>query len=100
MVNYEFLNIDAFNFFRNKIIKKKIIKKVMVDWFIETPKNNRPKWKDEHKQGGGNFFNYISHSLYYLEKLLGKLIIKKIYSNNKMKIFNFKSYMQAEKKKN
>ena len=98
MVNYEFLNIDAFNFFRNKIIKKKIIKKVTVNWFIKIPKNNRSKWKDEHKQGGGNFFNYISHSFYYLEKLLGKLIIKKIYSNNKMKIFNFKSYMQVEKK--
>ena len=100
MVNYEFLNIDAFNFFRSKILKKINIKKVTVNWFIKIPTNNRSKWKNKHKQGGGNFFNYIGHSLYYLEKLLGKLIIKKVYSNNKMKIFNLKSNMQVEKKKN
>ena len=99
IVNYEFLNIDAFNFFRNKIIEKIIIKKVTVDWFIKIPAHNRSKWKGEHKQGGGNFFNYISQSLYYLEKLLGKFFIKAVYSNNQKKIFNFKSYMQAEKKK-
>ena len=99
MVNYEFLNIDAFNFFRNKILKKINIKKVTVNWFIKIPANNRSKWKNKHKQGGGIFFNYIGHSLYYLEKLLGKLIIKKVYSNNKMKIFNLKSNMQVEKKK-
>ena len=88
MVNYEFSEIEAFSFFKNKILKKIKIKKIFLNWFINI--ENRPKatWKENHSKGGGIMFNYICHSIYYLEFLLGKMIKLKtnISFNKKNKI--------------
>ena len=98
MVNYEFLNIEAFNFFKTKLLDKVIVKRVIINWFIKIPSQNRAKWKDKHKLGGGNFFNYICHPLYFLEKLLGKFTVNNVYLKKKAKMFNLKSTMKVDKK--
>ena len=38
MVNYEFGEIDAFNFFRKKIMNNIKINKIYLDWFINVKK--------------------------------------------------------------
>jgi predicted dehydrogenase len=73
--NYEFTNIEAFNFFKKKVLNKIIIKNIKIDWFIKIPKKKRSDWKNKHSLGGGNFFNYICHTLYYLENLFGNFSI-------------------------
>ena len=69
MVNFEFLNLDAFNFLKTKILNKTKILKVKINWFIQFTKKNRSKWKNRHKLGGDIFYNYLCHPFYYLEKL-------------------------------
>ena len=59
MVNYEFPEIDAFNFFKSKILRKKIlINKINLDWIINFRKRPKKNWKDKHKSGGGIMFNF------------------------------------------
>ena len=84
--NYEFANIEAFNFLQKKILNKIHIKNIKINWFMKIPKKNRSIWKNNHSLGGGYFFNYICHTLYYLENLFGNLSIinskiKKIKNN-------------------
>ena len=98
MANYEFLNIEAFNFFKTKLLNKVIVKRVIINWYIKIPSRNRAKWKDKHKLGGGNFFNYICHPLYFLEKLFGKMTVNNVDLKKKAKIFNLKSTMKVDKK--
>ncbi len=80
MVNYEFANIDAFEFLKRKIINKIKIKKIYLDWFINIQKRSKSNWKEQHALGGGIMFNYVCHALYYLEFIFGK--IKAIKSSN------------------
>ena len=65
-VNYEFNKIEAFQTFKNKYFPKIKIKKVDINWIIKIPSKKRSSWKNIHKLGGGNFFNYICHILFYL----------------------------------
>ena len=71
MVNYEFANIDAFEFLKRKIINKIKIKKIYLDWFINIQKRSKSNWKEQHALGGGIMFNYVCHALYYLEFIFG-----------------------------
>ena len=73
MVNYEFINIEAFNYLKKKILNNCTVKKVHIDWYLKTNNRNSSNWKEQHKKGGGIFFNYICHSLYYIEKLFGEI---------------------------
>jgi predicted dehydrogenase len=73
MVNYEFASIDAFQLFKKNIIKKILIKEINLNWLIRLNKKNRNSWKENHNKGGGIIFNYICHSIYYLEFLFGKI---------------------------
>ena len=97
-VNFEFPKIAAFKFLKRNILNKIKIKKIIVDWSIKIPNQKRSSWKNIHSKGGGIFFNYICHSLYYLEYLFGKITInKKIYkpkknpSNLSINFFNSKN---------
>ncbi len=74
MVNYEFGEIDAFDFFKKKIIKNIKISKIYLNWFININKRSSSNWKENHSQGGGIIFNYVCHALYYLEFLFGKIV--------------------------
>ena len=74
MVNYEFPEIDAFLFFKKKIIKNIKINKAYLNWLIDINNKSRKSWKEEHSKGGGIIFNYVCHALYYLEFLFGKII--------------------------
>ena len=100
MVNYEFGEIDAFHFFKNKIIQNIKINKIYLNWFIKI--QNRPvkKWKDNFNKGGGIIFNYACHALYYLENLLGKIVsIKsKITIDKNSKIKSIKADLFFKKK--
>ena len=73
MVNYEFGEIDAFNFFKKKIINNIKVNKVYVEWFINIKKRPNNNWKESHSEGGGIIYNYACHSVYYLEFLFGKI---------------------------
>lgn len=75
-VNFEFPKIESFIFFKERILKNIKINNVDIKWFMKIPRQKRPSWKDIHKKGGGIFYNYISHSIYYLNDLFGELVIK------------------------
>ena len=89
--NYEFANIEAFNFFKKKILNKINIENIKIDWFIKVPIKKRSSWKNKHSHGGGNFFNYICHTLYYLENLFGNLTIHDIEIKKSKNNFHFSS---------
>ena len=74
MVNYEFYEIEAFNYFKKKILKNIKINEIYLNWFININKRSNSNWKENHSQGGGIIFNYVCHALYYLESLFGKII--------------------------
>jgi len=93
-VNFEFPRISAFEFFKKKISKNIKINKISVNWFIQIPHQNRPSWKNDHKKGGGIFFNYICHSLYYLEDLFGKFLLIKSLKNSS----NYNAIFQNQNK--
>ncbi len=73
MVNYEFSNIDAFRFFKKNILKNLKINKIYLNWIIKLNRRSNSNWKENHLEGGGIIFNYICHSIYYLEFLFGKI---------------------------
>lgn len=73
MVNYEFADIGAFAYFKKKIINNIKINKIHLSWFINSKKRSGVNWKENHSRGGGIIFNYICHSIYYLEYLFGKI---------------------------
>ena len=73
MVNYEFAEIDAFLFFKKKIINNIKINKIHLNWFIDINKRSSENWKANHSKGGGIIFNYVCHAIYYLEFLFGKI---------------------------
>ena len=83
IVNYEFPKIAAFKFFKNKILKKIYIKKIQINWTIKISEPKRSSWKNFHDRGGGIFYNYICHSIYYLEDLFGDFVIEKLDKNRK-----------------
>ncbi len=73
MVNYELEEINAFRYFKSYIKKNKLkIKSISIIWNIlnRTKTNN---WKNYHSKGGGLIFNYFCHSIYYIEKIFGKI---------------------------
>tara|TARA_Y100000590_G_scaffold438567_1_gene561527 strand:+ start:3103 stop:4125 length:1023 start_codon:yes stop_codon:yes gene_type:complete len=92
MVNYEFANIGTFNFFKKKIIKNIKIRNIYLNWFINLNKRKAKSWKENHIKGGDIIFNYICHSIYYLEFLFGNInsIKTNIFFNKKKKINSFK----------
>ena len=73
MVNYEFAEIDAFHFFKKKIINNIKINRIYLNWFININKRSDTNWKENHSKGGGIIFNYVCHTIYYLEFLFGKI---------------------------
>ena len=83
IVNYEFPKIAAFKFFRKNILKKINIKKIQINWTIKISQQKRSSWKNSHNRGGGIFYNYICHSIYYLEDLFGDFVIEKLDKNRK-----------------
>ena len=89
-VNFEFPKIKAFKFFKDKILKKIKINKVIINWSIKIPHQKRSNWKNIHNKGGGIFYNYICHSLYYMENLFGKLKIEKFIKDSKKKPSNLR----------
>ena len=74
MVNYEFAEIDAFHFFKKKIINNIKINRIYLNWFININKRSDTNWKENHSKGGGIIFNYVCHAIYYLEFLFGKIV--------------------------
>lgn len=81
MVNYEMMELKAFKYFSSLIRKKKFkINSIEVVWNVL----NRTKvnsWKNYHKNGGGLMFNYYCHSLFYIEKMFGKINSPKLTTN-------------------
>ena len=57
---------------------------------MKIPQQKRSNWKNIHNKGGGIFYNYICHSLYYMENLFGKLKIEKFIKDSKKKPSNLR----------
>jgi len=74
IVNYEFADINAFQFFKKKIRKNLNISKIYLNWFININRRSNNSWKENHSKGGGIFFNYICHTIYYMEYLFGEIV--------------------------
>ena len=98
IVNYEFPKIAAFKFFRKNILKKINIKKIQINWTIKISQQKRSSWKNSHNRGGGIFYNYICHSIYYLEDLFGDFVIKKLDKNRKKNPTSIKIKLRNIKK--
>ena len=98
MVNYEFPKIAAFKFFKKNILKKIYIKKIQINWTIKISQQKRSSWKNSHNRGGGIFYNYICHSIYYLEDLFGDFIIEKLDKNRKKNPTSIKIKLRNIKK--
>ena len=98
MVNYEFPKIAAFKFFKKNILKKINIKKIQINWTIKISQQKRSSWKNSHNRGGGIFYNYICHSIYYLEDLFGDFVIKKLDKNRKKNPTSIKIKLRNIKK--
>ena len=98
IVNYEFPKIAAFKFFKKKILKKIHIKKIQINWTIKISQQKRSSWKNFHNRGGGIFFNYICHSIYYLEDLFGDFVIEKLDKNKKKNPTSIKIKLRNIKK--
>ena len=92
MVNYEFSEINAFNFLKEKIINNIKIDDMHLEWIINIKKRSKTSWKENHSKGGGIMFNYVCHSIYYLEFLFGKINAVKlnIFNEKNSKIKNLK----------
>jgi len=78
MVNYEFAEIDAFLFFKRKIINNIKIKEIHLNWFVNQKKRSNKNWKENHSKGGGIMFNFVCHAIHYLELLFGRIIAVKV----------------------
>ena len=98
MVNYEFPKIAAFKFFKKNILKKIYIKKIQINWTIRISQQKRSSWKNSHNRGGGIFYNYICHSIYYLEDLFGDFVIEKLDKNRKKNPTSLKIKLRNIKK--
>ena len=104
MVNYEFPEIDAFRFFKKKVLKKNFqINKIDLDWIVNARKKSKINWKEDFKSGGGIIFNYACHAIYYLEFLFGKIASTKSNislgkQDNLNSVFYFKSGLSANLK--
>ena len=98
IVNYEFPKIAAFKFFKKNILKKIYIKKIQVNWTIKISQQKRSSWKNSHNRGGGIFYNYICHSIYYLEDLFGDFVIEKLDKNKKKNPTSIKIKLRNIKK--
>ena len=98
MVNYEFPKIAAFKFFKKNILKKIYIKKIQVNWTIKISQQKRSSWKNSHNRGGGIFYNYICHNIYYLEDLFGDFVIEKLDKNRKKNPTSIKIKLKNIKK--
>ena len=98
-VNYEFNNIEAFKIFKKKYFHKLKISKVNVKWLIKIPSKNRSSWKNSHQMGGGNFFNYICHILFYLENFFGILEIYDSKLKNSKNKFELNTKLLTKDKK-
>ena len=98
IVNYEFPKIAAFKFFRKNILKKINIKKIQINWTIKISQQKRSSWKNSHNRGGGIFYNYICHSIYYLEDLFGDFVIEKLDKNRKKNPTSIKIKLRNIKK--
>ena len=83
IVNYEFPKIAAFKFFKKNILKKIYIKKIQINWTIKSSQQKKSSWKNFHNRGGGIFYNYICHTIYYLQDLFGDFIIENVNKNRK-----------------
>ncbi len=98
-VNYEFINIEAFNLFKKKYLPKLKVKKVNINWLIRISSKGRSEWKDDHSKGGGNFYNYICHILFYLEDFFGKIELKKSILKNENNKFKLNTDLYSKNKK-
>lgn len=77
MVDFQFMEITAWKRAKSLIESGLIgrVRHVSVNWHVETYANKTGKhsWKSSVEEGGGSLNSFASHTLYYLEQLIGKI---------------------------
>ena len=77
LVDFNFREIAAFGVARDMIRVGAIgvLRHVVVTWQLESYANRMrlSNWKADQQSGGGSLFNFVSHSLDYLECLVGPI---------------------------
>jgi predicted dehydrogenase len=77
-VDFNFTGVTAFAVVRERLRLGTIgrLRHVVVTWQVESyaNRNRLTSWKTDTGSGGGTLFNYVSHTLHYLEWLSGDRI--------------------------
>lgn len=78
VIDFEFPEIEEWKKVKELLDKKKYgkLKQIDLNWdFLSFDiKNKRSSWKTDIAEGGGALSLYFSHSLYYLEHFVGKIL--------------------------
>ena len=88
-LNFIFVNIDAFKYFKN-LIQRKTIKKVIYNWSFRQAyfENKINTWKINSNEGGGLINYYAIHIFFNLLFFFKKVKIIKLIKNNNKCIFS------------
>ena len=77
-VDFNFTGVKAFVIAREKLRLEAIgrLRHVVVNWHVESyaNRNRLTNWKTDSNAGGGTLFNFVSHTLHYLEWMSGDQI--------------------------
>jgi predicted dehydrogenase len=77
-VDFNFTGVKAFAIAREQIMAGVIgpLRHVVVNWQVESyaNRNRLASWKTDSATGGGTLFNFVSHTMHYLEWLSGDQI--------------------------
>ena len=92
---YKYRGISGF---QKKYFPRLKVSKVNVNWSIKVPTTGRSLWKNNHKMGGGNFYNYICHVLFYLEHFFGKILVNDSKLKDQNKNFELNTKFITENK--
>jgi predicted dehydrogenase len=75
-IDLMFPEIPAWKAAKDAVPRLGKLRHAAVTWRVETyaVKNNLVSWKTSTDEGGGALLNFVSHSMYYLDWLLGRIV--------------------------
>ncbi len=78
LIDFEFLEVEAWKQTQTLLAAGRLgtLRHVVVSWLIDAappPAHAADSWKDSAEEGGGVLNNFVSHTFYYLERLVGPI---------------------------
>ncbi len=79
LIDFEFLEVEAWKQTQTLLASGRLgtLRHVVVTWIVDSappPKDAVVSWKDNAEAGGGVLNNFVSHTFYYLERLVGPIV--------------------------